>query len=150
MPLKVSEEIAIDAPPERVWPYLASERGLAAWNEGLARLEPPTLRAGETCRIVMRAGPDGIEQAQEASVVAWEPGRQLALEVAGGKLPPGVGLRLDLQLEPVGAGTRLVIEAEAQVAGFLAGLLGPMVLPRATAELRAAAMRLKEAVEGGR
>jgi hypothetical protein len=98
----------------------------------------------------MRAGPDGIEQAQEAAVVACEPGRQLALEVAGGKLPPGVGLRLDLSLRPVGSGTHLVIEAEAQVAGFLAGLLGPMVLPRATAELRAAAMRLKEAVEGGR
>jgi uncharacterized protein YndB with AHSA1/START domain len=150
MPLKVSEEIVIDAPPERVWSYLASERGLATWNDGLARLEPPTLRAGETCRIVMRAGPDGIEPSQEAAVLACEPGRQLALEVAGGRMPPGVGLRLDLQLQPVGAGTRLVLDAEAQVAGFLAGLLGPMVLPRATAELRAAALRLKEAVEGGR
>ena len=150
MALKVSEEIVIDASPERVWSYLASERGLATWNDGLVRLEPPTMRAGETCRIVMRAGPDGIEQAQEAAVVACEPGRQLALEVVGGRLPPGVGLRVDLQLQPAGTGTRLVLDAEAQVAGFLAGLLGPMVLPRATAELRAAAMRLKEAAEGGR
>ncbi|MCU0224354.1 MAG: SRPBCC family protein [Acidobacteria bacterium] len=150
MPLRVSEEIEIDAPPERVWPYLASERGLAAWNDALARLEPPALRAGETCRIVLRAGPDGIEQAQEASVVACEPGRQLALELAGGRLPPGVGLRLDLSLRPAGTGTHLVIEAEAQVPGFLASLAGPMVMPRATAEVRAAATRLKEAVEGGR
>ena len=150
MALKVSEEIAIDAPPERVWPYLASERGLATWNEGLARLEPPTLRAGETCRIVMRAGPDGIEPSQEAAVVACEEPRRLGLEVAGGKLPPGVSLRVDLQLQPAGAGTRLVLDAEAQVGGFLAGLVGPMVLPQATAQLRAATARLKEAVEGGR
>ena len=150
MALKVSEEIVIDAPPERVWPYLASERGLAAWNEGLARLEPPALRAGETCRIVMRAGPEGIEQSQEATIVVCEEPRRLGLEVAGGKLPPGVSLRVDLQLQPAGAGTRLVLDAEAQVGGFLAGLVGPMVLPRATAELRAAAARLKEAVEAGR
>ena len=150
MALKVSEEIVIDASPERVWSYLASERGLATWNDGLVRLEPPTLRAGETCRIVMRAGPDGIEPSQEAAVVVCEPGRQLALEVAGGRLPPGVSLRVDLNLHPEGAGTRLVLDAEAQVAGFLAGLLGPMVLPRATAELRAAAARLKEAAEAGR
>lgn len=150
MALKVSEEIAIDAPPERVWPYVASERGLAAWNDGLARLEPQTLRAGETCRIVMRAGPDGIEQSQEAAIVVCEPAQRLGLDVAGGKLPPGVSLRVDLQLQPAGAGTRLVLDAEAQVGGFLAGLVGPMVLPRATAELRAAAARLKEAVEAGR
>jgi carbon monoxide dehydrogenase subunit G len=150
MALKVSEEIEIVAPPERVWPYLASERGLAAWNDALARLEPPELRAGERCRIVLRAGPDGVEQAQEATVVTCEPGRQLGFELTGGNLPPGVALRVDLQLHPEGAGTRLVLDAIAQVPGFLAALAGPMLLPRATAELRAAAARLKEAVEGGR
>ena len=150
MALKVSEEIVIDASPERVWSYLASERGLATWNDGFTRLEPPTLRAGETCRIVLRAGDGGIEQSQEVAVVACEAPRRLGLEVAGGKLPPGVNLRLDLQLHPAGGGTRLVVDAEAQVAGFLAGLLGPMVLPQATAQLRAATARLKEAVEGGR
>ena len=147
MAFKVSEEVAIDASPERVWSYLATERGLAAWNDGLVRLEPHALRTGETCRIVLRAAGSDVEQSQEATVVVSEPPRRLGLEVAGGMLPPGVSLRVDLSLRPVGTGTRLVVDAEAQLAGFLAGLIGSSLLPVATTRFRAAAARLKEAVE---
>ena len=137
--------VEIARPPADVYAYLADPTHLPEWQADVAEIRGApggALSTGETFTEVRSFLGKRAESTLE--VIAAEPGQELSLITVSGP----VRVEIRHLLEPAGEGTRLVVEAEADL-GKLVGLGGPLV--RRTAERRARGdfRRLKALLEAG-
>jgi uncharacterized protein YndB with AHSA1/START domain len=115
-------EIAIDAPPERVFAVLADAETYAEWVYGAQDVldsdpEWPAVGAG----LEHESGLPGVTLVDETIVLESEPPRRLVLRAKVGVLGE---FRVELVLTPEGSGTRVTM-TEEPVAGA-ARLGGPV------------------------
>ena len=109
----------IDRPCADVWACLTDLNGASRWMPGIDWIEPPdseTLVAGARLRFRAR----GSEHSSE--VTALDPGRLIALTSTQG----GVSATYTYRLDPLGARTRVTLDAECHMRG-LWRLISPLI-----------------------
>ena len=97
----------IKATPERIWELITDGPNLAAWDNGVVRVEG-TIAPGETIKVVSEANPD---RTFPVKVTEFEPGRRM---VWSGGMPLGLfkGVRT-FTLTPDGnGGTKVHVREE--------------------------------------
>lgn len=139
----------IDAPPARVWPFLADWGGSSAWMVDATTVTVlGARRAGTGARVRAVTKIAGVSLVDEMEVVAWEPERLLA--VMHHRFPIR-GLAW-FELSPAGAGTRLEWAEELDPplgpVGEIGGRLLRAPIERVLAKSVARLRRLAEAEAG--
>lgn len=135
--------VEIARPPGEVYAYLADPTHLPDWQADVEEIRSATcepLSVGETFTEVRSFLGKRAESTLE--VIAAEPGKEFSLATVAG--PVRVTIRH--LLEPAGAGTVVLVEAEAD-AGKLVGLGGPLVRRAAERRARGDFQRLKALLE---
>lgn len=108
----------IEAPPERLFAWIADYRNASAFVDGLEPLRPV---GGSSFEAVLRVGPRRLTAT--VGLVEVEPGRLVTWEMAG-----AASRSLTFRLSPVGAGTSVALEITYDRPGGLTGaLVGPVV-----------------------
>ena len=137
--------VEIARPPAEVYAYLADPSHLPEWQADVEEIRGApggALSAGATFTEVRSFLGKRAESTLE--VTAAEPGQELSLMTVSGP----VRVEIRHRLEPAGEGTRLVVEAEADM-GKLVGLGGPLVRRAAERRARGDFQRLKALLEAG-
>ena len=137
--------VEIARPPAEVYAYLADPTHLPEWQEDVEEVRDAPggpLEAGSTFTEVRSFL--GKRAESTLSVAAAEPGTEFSLATVSG--PVQVSIRH--RLEPAGAGTLVLVEAEAD-AGKLLGLGGPLLRKAAERRARGDFERLKALLEAG-
>lgn len=124
--------VRLEAPPERVWESIASDKSLAAWPLGLRRLtwtSPRPFGVGTTREVVL---PLGLMTVRER-FFRWDEGKGYSFYVESADRP---GLRQfaeDYVIEPDGEGALFTWTIALQPRG----LLGPVMRVLAPVDRRA-------------
>lgn len=137
----------IEAPPETVWRHLADWEGSAAWMVDATTVEVTGAQrqgVGTRVRAVTRIA--GVRLVDEMEVVAWEPGRLIAVMH---HRPPIRGLAW-FEITPLRDGTRFEwVEELDPPLGPLGELGGRLLRPWIERVLARSAGRLKRLAEEG-
>ena len=138
---RLSTRIAIDAPPETVWPLIADPAGHLRWNPNLRRMEG---RLEEGARFVMALGAPGARPMTfSPRVLERREGR--ALVWLGRLWLPGIfDGRHSLRVEPDGRGGSVFVNEE----DFRGILLWVMDVARFRPDFEVANAGLKRVAEG--
>lgn len=131
-----TNEITIDAPPSVVWSVLADPPTYKYWvvgNKKIRRHDGDWPEPGAAFHHKVGFGP--ITIADKTVALEAEPTRRLVMQVRA--LPVGTGI-VTFELEPSGAGTRIVMgeAAESGPARFLAPVLNRLAWLRNAETLR--------------
>jgi uncharacterized protein YndB with AHSA1/START domain len=146
----LQEQILIAAPPEPIFAMLAQPERGPEWTPNLLQVERISpIEAGPGLETALVANVGGRPSQGHGRCVAWDPPLLMVLESA---LDVGVTSRTTFELQPLGAGTRLVARVEYTLPpkglGKLVGsLLGDTLARR---DLKRALSNLKQIVESGR
>lgn len=147
---KVSEEVHIDAPPERVWDVITDPQRIPEYNvtivevtEASGRLDEVGARYTAVAKIYGRR----LEGTWETTEVL--PGRRL---VARGSTPGGGQASVISTVEPADGGTRAGVEIEYELpAGFLGAVANKLFVERAVErDVRHSGENLKALAESQR
>jgi uncharacterized protein len=147
--MRVARELALAAPPERVWAMLWDVQRMVACVPGCAEAREIEPRRRYRARMSQKVGPIVLSVPLDIRVIE-EPAGRLALDARGrdGLLAAEVHMSVRLAVEPAEVGSRLAVEAEGRVRGKL-GALGASVIQRRAEELvDEFVARLREAIEG--
>lgn len=112
-PLVVRREIEIDAPLERVWPYIGTAAGYARWSCPPAAEHDVVLEPKVGGRFEDRMVVGGREYYSVGEVVAYEPLRRIAVaERSGATDPTGAqhASTFTITLTDLGGRTRVTVE----------------------------------------
>lgn len=138
--------IAIDAPPERVWPLLADLDGHAEWMSDVRSIEFETSKRyglGTKVRIHTKVGPFTTDDLME--VEAWEEGRRIAMSHLGAVRGHG-----EFLLEGGDGRSRFVWTEELHFPWYLGGPVGEVIArPLLSRIWRSNLDRLRHRAEGG-
>ena len=135
--------IHADVPPDAVFAVLADPRLYGNWVVGASTTRAVDGRWPEVGAVLHHT--QALVLHDTTSVVACEPGRRLVLEA---RARPFVIARVEVTLEPEGAGTRIVLDEEA-AGGLLSWLPGPLEAPLIRLRNRESVRRLKRLAEIG-
>ena len=118
----VTEGIA--RPPEVVWATLADPARMPLWMDSVEAMNPAEPGPlGEGSRLLARLKTRGRGGDSEVRIVAWEPGRRMALSSSEG----GVTAVYDYSCRATITGTEVTLEARCEAQGLLWRLLHPLV-----------------------
>lgn len=137
-------EIEIDAPPQRVWDVLADAPAYGEWVVGtknIARADAEWPQPGSALEYELGVGP--VSVGDHTVVVEADPPRRLVLRAELHRLG-AAAIRLDL--EPLGAGTRVTMDEEP-VEGAVDTLHNPLSDAALTKRNDLALRRLKRLAE---
>ena len=144
--MRTTLSIAIDAPPERVWPLLSNLGGHGEWMSDVRSIEFATAKRsglGTRVRVRTRVGPLATDDLME--VTAWEEGRRIAIDHLGAVRGQG-----EFLLEGGEGRSRFVWAEELHFPWYLGGPVGEFLArPLLTRIWRSNLDRLKETVEKG-
>lgn len=146
--MQLGREAVLDASPDKVWPVLWDVPRIAACVPGCVEareVEPG--RRWET-RMTQRVGPFALTLPLVVEASDVEAPKRLALTASGHDPLVGttISMRVELVLEPSGAGTRLRIDADARLLGKLGALGHGIVQRKAEEALDEFVARLRRAV----
>ncbi len=146
---RLETEIAIQAPPERVFPWLVEPQKLIRWIDGLTDIESlddGSLKVGARSLETLREGKRTY--VMETEVTALETNRLLGVRLV---MREGPGLEVDAvyTLAPEGEATRLSLVQSARYRGWWMKALAPLIDPAARKKMEANFHRLKQRVETG-
>jgi carbon monoxide dehydrogenase subunit G len=147
--MRVSRELALTAPPERVWQALWDVPRMVACVPGCVEAREIEPRRRYQARMSQRVGPIALSLPLDIRVTEEAPGR-LALDARGrdGLIAAEVQMSVRLAVATAATGTRVALEAEGRVLGKL-GSLGAGVIQRRAEELvDEFAARLRAALGG--
>jgi carbon monoxide dehydrogenase subunit G len=147
--MRIARELALAAPPERVWQALWDVPRMVACVPGCVEAREVEPRRRYAARMSQRVGPIALSVPLDIRVTEQAPGR-LALDARGrdGLLAAEVQMAVRLAVEPAEGGSRLALEAEGRVLGRL-GALGAAAIQRRAEELvDEFATRLRGAIGG--
>lgn len=113
---EVTREIELDAPPDEVWRALTDPVRLAGWLGEEARIE---LQPGGALSVETEDG------AREGWIEEADPGRRLSFWWSAGDEE---STRVELDLEEVGGGTRLIVTETRPLAALELQLPGGPVM----------------------
>ncbi|MGH7397578.1 MAG: CoxG family protein [Candidatus Rokuibacteriota bacterium] len=133
--MRVAREVLIGAAPETLWRLLWDVPRMAACVPGCTEAQEVTPHQAYRARMAQKVGPISLSVPLAVEILAAEPPRHLALSASGRDPVVGadIAMRVTLDCEPAGLGTRLRIGAEGQVLGKL-GALGHAVIQRKAEE----------------
>jgi uncharacterized protein len=147
--MRVTRELALTAPTERVWATLWDVPRMMACVPGCLEAREIEPRHRYQARMSQKVGPIALSVPLDIRVTA-EPSGRLTLEARGRDrlLAAEVQMSVRLAVEAAGNGSRLGVEAEGRVLGKL-GALGASVIQRRAEELvDEFVARLRATVEG--
>ena len=133
--MRVTREVVLPAPAERVWQVLWDVPRMVACVPGCVEAREVEPRRRYQARMSQKVGPIALSVPLDIRVSEETPGR-LALEARGRDrlLAAEVQMSVRLAVAPAGSGSRLAVEAEGRVLGML-GALGAGVIQRRAEEL---------------
>ena len=135
----------IDRPVGDVFAYVTDPQKLSTWQTNTVSVTQEgdgPLRVGSRLREVHR-GPGGKELPSLVEVSELEPDRTFALRMLEGPLP----IHGRIELEPVGAGTRMAFTAHGEPTGLMR-LAQPLVGRAVKRQLAQHCANLKDVMEG--
>jgi carbon monoxide dehydrogenase subunit G len=147
--MRVTREVALAVPAERVWQALWDVPRMVACVPGCVDAREVEPRRRYQARMSQRVGPIALSVPLDIRVTEEAPGR-LTLEARGrdGVMAAEVQMSVRLAVEAAATGSRLAVEAEGRVLGKL-GALGASVIQRRAEELvDEFTARLRDAVGG--
>jgi len=143
--MKIEASIAIDAPPESVWPIATDPRLVSRWNSNIVRVEYDGEGAVETgTRWTQVVSILGSEETMEAEVVECHPPFRGVVRMRGRGEP-----LVTTTVHPEGNGSILTQVIEISIPAGLVGVALRLGEPVIRAQLNEALRRQKEAAEGG-
>jgi carbon monoxide dehydrogenase subunit G len=108
--VRLCHEVRIDRAPANVFAYLSEPRNLPAWQRSVSRVTPPAeITVG--ARFTEERSQLGRTFRSTLEVDELEPDRLFTIKVVEGPVPATVRH----ELEPDGPGTRLRVEATAEL-----------------------------------
>ena len=133
--MRVTREVALAVPAERVWQALWDVPRMVACVPGCVDAREVEPRRRYQARMSQRVGPIALSVPLDIRVTEEAPGR-LTLEARGrdGVMAAEVQMSVRLAVEAAATGSRLAVEAEGRVLGKL-GALGASVIQRRAEEL---------------
>ena len=147
--MRLTREVALAAPTERVWQALWDVPRMVACVPGCVEAREVEPGRRYQARMNQKVGPIALSVPLDIRVAEEAPGR-LMLEARGrdGLLAAEVQMSVRLAVEAAGPGSRLLVEAEGKVLGKL-GALGASVIQRRAEELvDEFTARLRDAIGG--
>jgi hypothetical protein len=145
---RIERAVIIAAPPERVYPLLASLRRWQDWSVWTKELDPQVRSVWEGPESGVGAKRSWLGPTMgrgRTEITAAHPSR--GIEVDGAIESDTVNARAALTLRPEGAGTRLTWVDEGTLPPVLGGWFKPMVEGRLGRNLEVGLERLKALVE---
>ena len=145
--MRIEKTIDINAPPERVWPYLTESEKILQWYITFKRFEyTSSQRSGVGTPIYIEEQAIGPIMKMEFTISEWEENERLAI-----RMTKGSAVRLyeqEWSLEPIPLGTRFVFMEEIVFPfGVLGRLLGIFAQRVSQATVEKMQRRLKELIE---
>src|SRR5580765_7866507 len=147
--MRLTREVALAAPTERVWQALWDVPRMVACVPGCVEAREVEPRRRYQARMSQKVGPIALSVPLDIRVIEEAPGR-LLLEARGrdGLMAAEVQMSVRLAVESAESGSRLLVEAEGKVLGKL-GALGASVIQRRAEELvDEFVARLRDAIGG--
>lgn len=143
MALDETAEIRIDAPAEEVAAFMFDPANDPAWIGGISEAEPlDAAPVGIGSRVRRRASFLGRRIDYVMEVVAFDPGRRLAMHAIEAPMPMEVTYEVDPASD--GAVARVRVQGDA---GGLYRLAGPLVSAQVSRSIEGDVRRLKDIVE---
>jgi carbon monoxide dehydrogenase subunit G len=133
--MRVTREVALAAPAERVWQTLWDVPRMVACVPGCVEAREVEPRRRYQARMTQKVGPFALSVPLDIRVTEDTPGR-LVLDARGrdSRVAAEVQMSIRLAVEAAEPGSRLAVEAEGRVLGKL-GALGASVIQRRAEEL---------------
>jgi uncharacterized protein len=147
--MRLAREVALAAPPERVWQTLWDVPRMVACVPGCVEAREVEPRRRYQARMSQKVGPIALSVPLDIRVTEPAP-EHLMIDARGrdGLLAAEVQMSVRLAVEAAGSGSRLLVEAEGKVLGKL-GALGASVIQRRAEELvDEFTARLRDAIGG--
>ena len=141
---KFEASVVINRPIEEVSQYVMDVRNTPKWDSTLPEAEQTSegpLGVGTTFRGLSQFMGQRMEWT--SVVTEHEPSRKLRQKITAGPM----SIDESMIMEPVGAATKLTIEAEAELGGVFK-LAGPVVNSQARAGMEKSLAELKKILEG--
>jgi uncharacterized protein YndB with AHSA1/START domain len=114
--MRAHRRITIDSPSEVVWLCLTDPALVKQWITNMVDDIPehPGRPIGVGTRSTMRLREGKRIRDYTCIITAWEPGKHLAIRMAGGSFAPGMEMDVRYQLSPVPEG-RTLLDFDVQV-----------------------------------
>jgi uncharacterized protein YndB with AHSA1/START domain len=113
LPIRISRQVELAAPPEAVFGVLADHAGWPTWFRGMKRVRIDGPAAGIGALRTVWVPPAKVQE----RFSRWDEGRGLTFHIVASSVPGLRAMTEDWQLEPLGtAGTRLVIDVGVEPA----------------------------------
>jgi carbon monoxide dehydrogenase subunit G len=147
--MHVEKEIAVAAPPERVWAFLWDVERVARCLPGCEDAKALVPHERYEAVMAQRVGPFKVRFPLDIRVVEAEPPRRLRAEAAGrdAGMASGVRVLLDLRVEGQDAGSRLLITTDVEISGKLGTLAQGVIQQRTDANMAQFAEAMRRELE---
>ena len=147
--MQMKQELALAAPPDRVWNLLwdiETVAGCIPGCEGVQTIEPG---ARYTARLVQRVGPFSINFPLDLAISDVREPSGFRVHATGKDARLGSSVTSDIRLEvqPTDGGSNLVIDSQTNVSGKLAALGQGMIRRKSEEVLRAFGENIRPKVE---
>jgi carbon monoxide dehydrogenase subunit G len=146
--MKFEQTIDLDADPQRVWDFVMDVPSVAKCIPGCESLEP--LGDDKYKAVVkLKVGPIGLSLASEISIVAKDEANKTAalrVEAADKRVGGAVKATMNMTLTPLGSGTRLQVDTDANVMGRIGDFGQPVIRKKADQTLQEVATNLRAAL----
>jgi len=110
LPIRITQAVELDAPPDEVFAVLADHEGWTSWFGGMDRVRVDGLAYGVGALRTVSVPPARVQE----RFSAWVPGERLTLHVVASSLPGLAAMTEEWRLEPIdGERTRLTIDIGA-------------------------------------
>jgi uncharacterized protein YndB with AHSA1/START domain len=115
LPVRISREVELDAPPDVVFAVLADHLRWPSWFRGMKRVRIDGEAAGVGALRTVWVPPARVLE----RFSRWDEGKRLTFHIVGSSAPGLRAMTEDWTLEPLGtAGCRLVIDIGAEPAAW--------------------------------
>ena len=145
--MKVQGSIVINAPPEKIWPYLVEPEKVLQWSSTYKKFEyVGEQHSGVGTKIYIEEKAGGPLMKINFEAIAWEDNKTLALQMVSGT---GVkAYKQTYRLENVAEGCRLTFMEEVEFPmGFLGKIIGLLAEGTSKSTIEKIQQKLKTLVE---
>jgi uncharacterized protein YndB with AHSA1/START domain len=145
LPHRVTAQIEIDVPIERVFSYVTDPRNLADWHQGVSDVRDVSGAPGGGQRFTFTAHFLGKRLTATHEVTDFEPNSLFAWRAVSGPYRGAQSFRF----EPTGDGTVVILNLAVQDLNFLGKLAEPLILHAARRNEQHCLETLKDLLEIG-